>query len=297
MTYDFSGIPGGSTPTPTPGQTPTPTPTPGGSNIAQGKTASADSSQSGNGAANGNDGSTSTRWCANDGNTGHWWKVDLGSSCSITGSQVMWEANNNYTYTVDVSTDNATWTNKVNHTGAGQTNTDNFTATARYVRITATGLPSGCWASFFEFRVYGSGGASNLALSATAAGSPNPTQAAANAKDGSLDTYVTWEGSPAYPMYLTYTWSSAQTLTSTIVKARWGVGQGPTAWAIEVSADGSTSWTQVATDSVTWLYNDGTTESKTTIFTAQTNKKGLRIKITAGNQSWSKIAIPEIEVY
>src|SRR3954467_8566926 len=44
-------------------------------NIAQGKTASADSAQTANPAASGNDGSTTTRWCAADGNLNHWWKV------------------------------------------------------------------------------------------------------------------------------------------------------------------------------------------------------------------------------
>ena len=60
-------------------------------NIAQGKTASADSSETANPAARGNDGSTTTRWCAANGNTGHWWKVDLGASYNLSGSEVMWE--------------------------------------------------------------------------------------------------------------------------------------------------------------------------------------------------------------
>lgn len=50
------------------------------------------------------------------------------------------------------------WTLKVdktNNTSTAQTQTDNFTATARYVRITVTGLASWCWASFWEFRVFG----------------------------------------------------------------------------------------------------------------------------------------------
>ena len=49
-------------------------------NLALKRTASADSSQSGNPAASGNDGNDTTRWSANDGNTGHSWTVDLGSS-------------------------------------------------------------------------------------------------------------------------------------------------------------------------------------------------------------------------
>ena len=60
-------------------------------NLAIGKTASTDSARPANPAANANDISTSTRWSANDGLTGHWWKVDLGSSKTITGTQMMWQ--------------------------------------------------------------------------------------------------------------------------------------------------------------------------------------------------------------
>jgi hypothetical protein len=86
--------------------------------------------------------------------------VDLGASHALTGSEVMWEFARNYKYKVEVSTDNATWTlvvDKTATTGTAQTQTDNFTATARYVRITVTGLPTSpaTWASFFEFRVFG----------------------------------------------------------------------------------------------------------------------------------------------
>ncbi|HEX3046009.1 MAG TPA: discoidin domain-containing protein, partial [Bacillota bacterium] len=133
-------------------------------NLAQGKAASADSSQSANPAANGNDGNTGTRWCAANGNTGHWWMVDLGSSQSITGTEVMWEKSGVvYKYKVETSTDNVNWTLKVDknaNTSTAQTQTDNFTGTARYVRITVTGLSTSpvAWASFFEFRVFGAGG-------------------------------------------------------------------------------------------------------------------------------------------
>ncbi len=165
-----TNTPTGPTATPTrtntpggPTATPTRTPTSGGvTNLALGKTASADSSQSANPAANGNDGSASTRWCAANGNTGHWWKVDLGSTRSLTGSEVMWEFSGRvYKYRVEVSNDNTTWTtvvDKTNNTSTTQTQNDPFTASARYVRITVTGLPTSpvTWASFFEFRVFGS---------------------------------------------------------------------------------------------------------------------------------------------
>jgi hypothetical protein len=136
---------------------PGPTPTPARVNLAQGRTATADSVQSGNPVSAGNDANQTTRWCANDGNTGHWWKVDLGSVQPISGTQVYWQTASAYQYRIEVSADNASWTTMadrtLNGTAAGLMD-DPFTASARYVRVTVTGLPSGIWASFFEFRVW-----------------------------------------------------------------------------------------------------------------------------------------------
>jgi len=127
-------------------------------NLALKKPATADSSQWGRSPAYGNDGNTATRWCAANGNLNHWWKVDLGAIYSLTGTEVMWEFARNYKYKVEVSTDNISWTlavDKTKNTSSAQTQKDNFTATARYIRITVTGLPSFTWASFYEFRVFG----------------------------------------------------------------------------------------------------------------------------------------------
>ena len=127
-------------------------------NLALKKTATADSSQWGCGPAYGDDGNPSTRWCAANGYLNHWWKVDLGATHSLTGTEVMWQFARNYKYKVEVSTDNISWTlvaDKTKNTGSAQTQKDSFTATARYVRITVTGLPSYTWASFYEFRVFG----------------------------------------------------------------------------------------------------------------------------------------------
>lgn len=127
-------------------------------NLALKKPTTADSSQWGRGPAYGNDGNPSTRWCAANGYLNHWWKVDLGAVYSLTGTEVMWEYARNYKYKVEVSTDNISWTlvvDKTKNTGSAQTQKDSFTITARYVRITVTGLPSFTWASFYEFRVFG----------------------------------------------------------------------------------------------------------------------------------------------
>jgi hypothetical protein len=93
-----------------------------------------------------------------------WWKVDLGATSSITGTEIVWELSNvAYKYKIEVSTDNTAWTvvvDKTTNTLAGQVMSDNFTASVRYVRITVTGLPSGVWTSFYEFKVWGSTGKS-----------------------------------------------------------------------------------------------------------------------------------------
>ena len=116
--------------------------------------------RSANPASKGNDGNYGTRWCASNGNTGHWWTVDLGSSMNITGgTQVKWEQNGvSYKYKIETSNDNINWTLKVDKTASTSTDqfqSDPFTDTARYVRITVTGLPTGVWASFWEFKVIG----------------------------------------------------------------------------------------------------------------------------------------------
>ena len=125
--------------------------------IAVGKTSFSDSQQGNNPTSAGNDGNTSTRWCANDGNIGHWWEVDLGTNHNIIGTEIYWEQLNNYKYKIETSTDNVNWKLVVDQTknsASLQTMDDNFTGTARYVRITITGLNNGSWASFYEFKIY-----------------------------------------------------------------------------------------------------------------------------------------------
>ncbi|TMR24908.1 hypothetical protein ETD86_02990 [Nonomuraea turkmeniaca] len=128
--------------------------------LALGKAASADSSQSGRGPSLANDGDSATRWCAADNRTGHWWQVDLGSAATLSGTEVRWEFARTYRYHVSVSTDGTAWTrvaDRTTSTTAAQVQSDAFTATARYVRITVTGLAASTWASITDFKVFGAG--------------------------------------------------------------------------------------------------------------------------------------------
>ncbi|MDC0773524.1 discoidin domain-containing protein [Streptomyces sp. HD] len=110
--------------------------------IAAGQTATASSEESskGNTAAKAADGSTASRWCANNGDTGQWLKVDLGSEKSLTGTRIVWEsAATNYRYRIEGSTDNTNWTTLADLTattgtiGTSQVQVTVFRAQARYV--------------------------------------------------------------------------------------------------------------------------------------------------------------------
>ena len=109
-------------------------------------------------ASRGNDGNIITRWSAIDEETGHWWKGDLGKVYNLTETEVVWEFDDVYQYKIEVSSDDANWSqivDKTNNTNGDKVQTDYISIQARYVRIMVTGLPTNCRASFYEFRVFG----------------------------------------------------------------------------------------------------------------------------------------------
>jgi Glycosyl hydrolases family 43/F5/8 type C domain len=128
--------------------------------LATGKPAMADGFEAGKPPGGGNDENVTTRWCAADGNPGHWWEVDLGRNyADLSGTEIYWETSGAYQYRIEVSSDNQTWATVADETTnaiAAGVMDDHFSAAGRYVRITVTGLPQGLWASFYEFRVFGS---------------------------------------------------------------------------------------------------------------------------------------------
>src|SRR4029079_12008642 len=106
---------------------------------AQGKPATASSSENASFAPQfGNDGTTNTRWSSIFADN-QWWQVDLGSARTVdsvqaTFNQWAWPR----TYSVSTSTDGTTWTVAANETlTTWGTKTSSFAVrTARYVRIT-----------------------------------------------------------------------------------------------------------------------------------------------------------------
>jgi len=130
------------------------------SDLALNKTAYSDSYLTGYEASRANDGNPATIWYARDGELFHWWKVDLGDYYNLRGTEITWPLKDKvYKYIVEVSSDNANWTvvvNKTGNTSSEQVQKDSFTAdSARYVRVTVTGLDQGCWAGMAEFKVLG----------------------------------------------------------------------------------------------------------------------------------------------
>ncbi|MEC0227561.1 discoidin domain-containing protein [Paenibacillus alba] len=130
--------------------------------VSQGKTATASSVQTGNAISNANDGNTSsTRWAAVTNTYPQWWKVDLGSSMTISKLDSYWYNSTtyprSYQYKIEGSNDDVTYTtilDRTSNTTQGLT-TDTFSAAYRYVRVTVTGSSySGGSASAYEFKVY-----------------------------------------------------------------------------------------------------------------------------------------------
>jgi beta-galactosidase len=127
--------------------------------ISLGKPVTSSSFQTNNEASHGNDGSQATRWSAADGTFPQWWRVDLGSVQAITSATINWYSSSTraYQYRIETSNDDTNYIvliNRTTNSTFGDT-TDNFAASARYVRITVTGVtPTGGWAGFYECQIF-----------------------------------------------------------------------------------------------------------------------------------------------
>lgn len=155
-------------------------PVAGAVNLAEGKTATAGSSEGGNTADKAVDGdktSANSRW----GNYGkvadapenNWWQVDLAKAYSLDSVKITWQHYPDYNgIVIRGSYDGSHWFDIVEYTGekyvtnAVQTIEMPEGAAARYVRIAnRTGSGTSKWyMSFFEVEVYGTGGAYTMSL-------------------------------------------------------------------------------------------------------------------------------------
>ncbi len=106
------------------------------------------------------DGDPSTRWCAQDSDSGYWWQVDLGKARDLDKARIRWEFDGRrYTYRIEGSADGEAWStlaDRTNNPSRKQVQTVDLAGDGvRYVRITVTGQSDGAWASFYELSLYG----------------------------------------------------------------------------------------------------------------------------------------------
>ncbi len=126
----------------------------GNDNVAQGKTASASTTENGGtpaGAAV--DGNLGTRWSSTFADA-QWWQVDLGSSQSICRVTLRWEGAYGKAFRVQTSTNGTTWATAATITnGAGGVQSIDVAATARYVRLDLTARGTGYGYSLWEVQI------------------------------------------------------------------------------------------------------------------------------------------------
>ena len=127
-------------------------------NLAQGKPATASSSENSGmqpGAAV--DGNTMTRWSSAFSDA-QWLQVDLGASQKICQVSLQWEGAYGKGFQIQVSNDATSWTtiySTTTGTGGTQTLTPTISASGRYVRMNGTQRATSYGYSLYEFRVFG----------------------------------------------------------------------------------------------------------------------------------------------
>src|SRR5450755_1509125 len=103
------------------------------------------------------DGNTGTRWSSAFSDP-QWLEVDLGSSQSICGVTLQWEAAYGSAFQIQTSTDGSTWTSIYSTTtGTGGTQNLTVSGTGRYIRMYGTARGTGYGYSLWEFQVFGTG--------------------------------------------------------------------------------------------------------------------------------------------
>ncbi len=121
-------------------------------NLATGRPTSASSEERKgdlvNAAALALDGTTETRWCAQDGAKGAWWQVDLGAKTAFQTILVETEqAAGNYAWTIRLSDDGKVWRDYTKKPLAAKYDVMPKAEAARFVRVVFDDLKPGTWAS------------------------------------------------------------------------------------------------------------------------------------------------------
>ncbi|MEV4136310.1 discoidin domain-containing protein [Dactylosporangium sp. NPDC049742] len=126
----------------------------GTANVAQGKTATASSTENaGTPAASAFDGNNGTRW-SSAASDPQWLQVDLGTTQAICGVTLNWEAAYATAFQIQTSTNGTTWTQIYGTTtGTGGVQELTVTGSGRYVRINGTARATQWGYSLWEVQV------------------------------------------------------------------------------------------------------------------------------------------------
>ncbi|MYX33806.1 MULTISPECIES: discoidin domain-containing protein [unclassified Streptomyces] len=127
----------------------------GTANAAQGRTATASSTENGSfAAANAVDGNTGTRWSSAFSDP-QWIQVDLGGSQTVCEVVLGWEAAYAKAYQIQLSANGTDWTTVASTTtGAGGTETRAVSGTGRYLRVYGTTRATAYGYSLWELAVH-----------------------------------------------------------------------------------------------------------------------------------------------
>jgi hypothetical protein len=156
----------------------------GTANAAQGRPATASSTENaGTPASNAVDGVATTRWSSAFSDP-QWLQVDLGSTQSICRVILQWEAAFARSFQIQVSPDATNWTNIFSTTtGGGGTQTLTVSGSGRYIRMLGTVRATSFGYSLFEFAV-------NTTGATTTTPTPTPTSTATLPGGGALGPNV-----------------------------------------------------------------------------------------------------------
>ena len=292
----------------------------GTTNIAQGKTATASSTESASfPASNAVDGDTSTYWESQDGSFPQSITVDLQSSQAV-GSIVLdlppssaW-ATRTETLSVSDSADGSNFSPLVSSSGytfnpsTGNTATISLPSgtTTRFLELTFTANTGWPAAQLSALQVFakGSGGSNppppppntNLALNASvAASSTNGGFPASNAVDGNASSY--WESqNGSFPQTFTVDLGSTQTVARLVLDL-----PPATAWntrtetlSVLDSTNGSSYSTVVG--SAGYTFNPSTGNTVTINLPSGTSTRYVRLNFTA-NTGWPAAQLSELQAY
>lgn len=214
-----------------------------GTDVALKKPATASTTSGGFVAKLANDGSSTTRWSSLYADN-QWLQVDLGTFHNISAVNLKWEYASAKSYSIQTSLDGTTWTS-IYSTTAGKGGTEminGLSGTARYVRLALATRATKYGFSLFDFNVYGTKTATNIALgrsatSSSVAGGLLPN----NATDGNMSTR--WSSAFTNDEWLQIDLGSNRQITG--VTLNWQATYG-TGYKIQTSLNG-TSWNTVFT--------------------------------------------------